>query len=93
MPEPCDMGRRMQDAVAGIDPVDIDEVARGHRQQVAVTEHRALGAAGGAARVEEPRRILRRAARDRPRFERGEARIVCFLDGDDRAQMRELASL
>ena len=83
----------MQDAVGGIDPVDVDEIAGGHRQQVAVTEHRALGAAGGAARVEQPRRILRRAACDRPRFGRGEGRIVCFLDGDDRAQMGRFASL
>jgi hypothetical protein len=77
--------RRVDDAVVLGDAVDVDEVARRHREQVAVTEHRALRPAGGAAGIEQPGGVFGRAGRDRRRFGGGELRIVRILDGDDGA--------
>ena len=51
--------RRMQDGVAGFDALDVREKALRHREQVAVRDLDALGPARRAARVEEPRRIVR----------------------------------
>ena len=47
----------MHDRTAGRRPVDIGEVVERHRQEIAMREHGALGPAGGARRVEEPRQI------------------------------------
>ena len=48
--------RRMQDRVAGRDGLDVGQKTLRHREQVAVSDLHALGPAGGAARVEQPRR-------------------------------------
>ena len=51
--------RGMHDRAAGRRPVDIGEVVERHRQKIAMGEHGALGPAGGARRVEEPRQVGR----------------------------------
>ncbi len=82
--------RRVDDAVVLGDVVDVDEVARRHRQQVAMAEHRALRPAGGAAGVEQPGGVFGCAGRDRHRFGGGELRIVRILDRDHGAQLGKL---
>jgi hypothetical protein len=70
--------RRVDDGIVGADRVDVDEIGQPHRHQVAVRQHHALRAAGGAAGVEEPGQVLRLAfgRRRRPRVgERREQRI------------------
>jgi hypothetical protein len=49
--------RGVDDGVLRRHGVDVDEVARAHRHQVAVRQHHALGAAGGATGVEQPRQV------------------------------------
>ncbi len=46
--------RGVHQRAAVVRVVDVGQVRDGHRGQVAVREHRALGAAGGAAGVEQP---------------------------------------
>jgi hypothetical protein len=58
------LGRKHRDGGIAVqrlrDAVDIRAVTQDHREEVAVAQHRALGAARGAARVEEPGQIVRR---------------------------------
>ena len=50
--------RGVDDGVVGMDLVDVDEIARGHRIQVAMRLHHALGPAGGARGVEQPGQVV-----------------------------------
>ena len=50
--------RRVQDAIAGGDGVDIRKIAGGHDQQVAMGDHGALRLAGGAAGEEQPSHVV-----------------------------------
>ena len=65
--------RGVDDRVGRIDIVDVDEVARGHRRQVAVRQHHALRPPGRPRGVEEPGEVRGRARRDGDRLgaERG----------------------
>ena len=76
-------GRRVQQAAPGRTGVDVREVAEAHGEQVAVAEHRALGPAGGAAGVEEPRRILGRPRRERKLVAREQAAVLGAGDFDE----------
>ena len=78
-------GRRMQDAVIRRDRIDVGEVAQRHRHQVAVGERGALGAAGGAAGVEEPRRIGRSSVDRRSRGCAGQVEPLRARGHDDRS--------
>ncbi len=79
--------RRVQDRVAGPDRFDVGEKAQAHRQQVAVREHDALGAPGGAAGVEQPRRIVRRHGGGREvRGRREQSLVVAAAEFDDTLQ-------
>ena len=68
--------RRVDDRVTRIDRVHVDEVGQAHRHQVAVAQHHALGFAGGAARVEQPRQVLGGARGDRRRREREQRFVI-----------------
>ena len=59
--------RGVEDAVLRHHRIDVGEVAERHHQQVAVRERGALGSAGGAARVEQPGRVLRLPVDERRR--------------------------
>ncbi len=52
---------RMQDRIVGRDRIDVGVVAEARHQQIAMGEHGALRPARGAAGVEEPGGIVRRA--------------------------------
>ena len=64
--------RGVEDAVLRPHRVDVGEVAERHHEQVAVGERGALGPSGRAARVEEPRRVLRLPVDERRRRRRRE---------------------
>ena len=57
------------DACRRRERVDVGEIERRHRHQIAMAQHRALGPAGGAAGVEQPGEVV--AARDRSRHRVG----------------------
>ena len=76
----------MDDGVARRDPVDVGEVGQGHGQQIAMAQHRALGLARSAARVEQPGDIVRRALRDRRRIADEQGAVLCAPDLDDALQ-------
>ena len=50
--------RGIDHRIPGGHRVDIDRVAQGHGAEVAVGQHHALGAPGGAGGVEQPRQVL-----------------------------------
>ena len=55
--------RRVQNAIAGADRFDLGEIGERLLHQIAMGEHRALGAAGGAAGIKQPGQIVGRARR------------------------------
>ena len=65
--------RSVEDAVLRHHRVDVGEVAERRHEQVAVRERGSLGLSGGAARVEQPRRVLRQPADERRRRRRRQA--------------------
>ena len=78
--------RRVQNGVAGRDLVDVREVRQRHRQQIAMAQHRALGLARGAARVEQPGDVVRRHLRDRRRIAGEQGAVLGAADLDDALQ-------
>ena len=50
--------RGVDEGIVGIHRIDVHRVAQRHRREVAVAEHHALGAPGGARGVEQPRKVV-----------------------------------
>ncbi len=51
----------VDDGVSGRNRIDIDKIGQPHRHQIALRDHHALGAAGCAAGVEQPGKVVGRA--------------------------------
>ena len=66
--------RGVDDGVARRDRVDVGKIVEDRRHHVLLRQRHALGAAGGAAGVEQPGRVLARRARPRPWARRARAR-------------------
>ena len=77
--------RGVQDAVLRQHQVDVREVAQCRHQQAAVRERGSLGPSGGAARVEQPGRVLRPPAGEPGRRRRREP--VPPLTGHDHGRL------
>ena len=78
--------RRVDHGVVGTELVDIGVIAQRHRQQVAMGERGALGAAGGAAGVEEPGRLTGVDRLQRQRIGLEERPVFIVVDRDDARQ-------
>ena len=67
-------------AAVHVHRLDVGQVRHRHRQQVAVRQHRALGAAGGAAGIEQPGQGLRGYGGRRQRIGLQHAEVIGLTD-------------
>ena len=81
--------RRVDDGIAGFDAVQVGQVVEDRRHHVALGQRHALGAPRGAARIEQPARVLGRARHDFHRLRCEQPLVVAGLDVDHRLKSFE----
>ena len=74
--------RRMQDRIAGRDRIDFSDVSEARLRKIAVREHRAFRAAGGAGGVKQPGEIVAVARRAGDRVGREQIFVFAAADHD-----------
>jgi hypothetical protein len=86
-------GRRIHIVVVSANGFDIGAVARRHRQQISMAQHRAFGPAGGSAGIEQPCNVVFKRWVKLSLREPGRRRKSMNIDREERAAQSKLRQM